>query len=264
MINDHARNAAKSYARIPDVQPLPDLIEIQLQSYQQFIDVTLGELFTDISPIRSFKGNLELHLSGYHLEEPKHSEDECRDMDLTFASRLWVTARLINRETGEIQESEVFFGDFPRMTPTGTFIINGTERVIVNQLIRSPGVYFEAEEERTTGIILSQAKLIPDRGAWLEFETRKRGDIVVKVNRKRKIPVTIFLRALATVDDGQDSELLIEGSDRELFELFEEVDIMPNRSYIEATMRMEPPWKPKEDIAQEALVEFFRLMRPGN
>jgi len=267
MMSNHALTAAKSYGRIPDVQPLPDLIEIQLQSYQQFINVTLGELFDEISPIRSFNGNLELYLGGYRLAEPKHSEEECWDMDLTYASPLWVTARLINRETGEIQESEVFFGDFPRMTPSGTFIINGTERVIVSQLIRSPGVYFEAEEEWTTGVILSQAKLIPDRGAWLEFETRKRGDIAVKVNRKRKIPVTIFLRALAAVDDGQDSGLLVEGSDRELSALFEEeVDTMPDRSHIEATMRLEPPWELKGEraIAQEALVEFFRLMRPGD
>jgi len=264
--NNYLWANAKSYGWIPDVQPLPDLIEIQLQPYQQFINVTLGELFNEISPIRSYNGNLELHLGGYRLEESKHGEHECRDMDLTYASPLWVTARLINRETGEIQESEVFFGDFPRMTSSGTFIINGTERVIVSQLLRSSGVYFEAEEDRTTGIILSQAKLIPDRGAWLEFETRKRGDIAVKVNRKRKIPLTIFLRVLAAVDDGQDSGLLVEGSDEELLALFEDVDTLPDRSHIEATLRLEPSWElnGERTIAQEALVEFFRLMRPGD
>jgi DNA-directed RNA polymerase subunit beta len=266
MMDNHALVGAKAYGRIPDVRLLPNLIEIQLQSYGQFITDVLGELFGEISPIRSFNGNLELYLGDYRFEEPKHGEDECRDMDLTFASPLWVTARLINRETGEIQESEVFFGDFPRMTPSGTFIINGTERVIVSQLIRSPGAYFEAEEDRTTGIVLSQAKLIPDRGAWLEFETRKRGDIAVKVNRKRKIPVTILLRALAMVDDEQDTELLVDGSDQELFSLFEEENTLSDRSPIEATMRLEPSWEPKEgrSIAQEALVEFFRLMRPGD
>jgi len=266
MSNNRVLTGAKSYGRIPDVQPLPDLIEIQLQSYRHFIDVTLGELFDEISPIRSFNGNIELHLDSYRLEEPKHNPDECRDMDLTYATPLWVTVRFINRETGEIQKSEVFFGDFPAMTSGGTFIISGTERVIVSQLIRSPGVYFEIAEERTTGMILSQAKLIPDRGAWLEFETRKRGDLTVKVNRKRKIPVTILLRALAAVDDGQNPGLLTEGSDRELEELFSEVDTMPNRSYIEATMRLEPAWEPKGEraIAQEALVEFFQLMRPGD
>ena len=266
MSNDHVLTPAKSYGRIPDVQPLPNLIEIQLHSYRRFIETTLGELFDEISPIRSFNGNIELHLDGYRFEEPKHSADECRDMDLTYASPLWVTARLINRETGEIQTSEVFFGDFPLMTSGGTFVISGTERVIVSQLIRSPGVYFEVTEERSTGMILSQAKLIPDRGAWLEFETRKRGDLTVKVNRKRKIPVTIFLRALAAVDDGQNPALLTEGSDHELSVVFEEVDTMPDRSYVEATIRLEPAWEPKgkRTIAQEALVEFFQLMRPGD
>jgi len=264
--NNGGSLGAKSYGRIQDVQLLPNLIEMQLRSYQQFTTATLGELLAEVSPIRSFNGNLELHLGRYRFQEPKHSEDECRDMDLTYASPLWVIARLINRETGEIQESEVFFGDFPQMTPSGTFIINGTERVIVSQLIRSPGVYFEADEDRTTGVVLSQAKLIPDRGAWLEFETRRRGDIAVKVNRRRKIPVTIFLRALASVDDGQDSDLLTEGSDRELFALFEDEDAAPDRSAIEATMRLEPAWEVDGEraIAQEALVEFFRLMRPGD
>ena len=266
MPNDHILTAAKSYGRIPDVQPLPNLIEIQLHSYRHFIEITLGRLFDEISPIRSFNGSIELHLDGYRFEEPRHSADECRDMDLTYASPLWVTARLINRETGEIQKSEVFFGDFPAMTSGGTFIISGTERVVVSQLIRSPGVYFEVTEEPSTGMILSQAKLIPDRGAWLEFETRKRGDLTVKVNRKRKIPVTILLRALAAVDDGQNSGLLTEGSDSELSALFEAVDTIPDRSYIEATMHLEPAWEPKGErtIAQKALVEFFQLMRPGD
>jgi len=264
MISNHVP-FAKSYGRIPDIQPLPDLIEVQSKSYQHFINVVLGELFDEISPIRSYNGNLELHLCGYRLDEPKYSEDVCRDMDLTYASPLWVTVRLINRETGEIQESEVFFGDFPIMTRGGTFIINGTERVIVSQLIRSPGVYFEIEEDQATGMVLGQAKLIPDRGAWLEFETRKRGDIAVKVNRKRKIPVTILLRALAVIDDGQDPDILREGTDQELLALFEDVDTMPNRSYIEATMQQEPPWdRRKHTIAQEALIEFFRRMRPGD
>ncbi|MEA3346140.1 MAG: DNA-directed RNA polymerase subunit beta [Chloroflexota bacterium] len=266
MIKNHSLTTQKSYGQIPDVQPLPELIEVQLRSYQRFIDVTLRKLFDGTSPISSFNGNVELHLGDYRLGEPEHSEEECRDMDLTYNSPLWVTTRLINRETGEIQESEIFFGDFPRMTASGTFIVNGTERVVVNQLIRSPGMYFEAEGDRTAGIILSQAKLIPDRGAWLEFETYKRGYIKVRVNRKRKIPVTIFLRALAAMDDGRDSELLTEGDDQELWELFEEVDNVPDRSYIEATMGQEPSWKLEEErsIAEEALLDFFRRMRPGD
>ena len=268
----------KSYARIPDVHHLHDLIEVQLKSFKWFQEVALQELFDEISPIVSYSGNLELHFPGldqhmneefglgYRFDEPKYTENECLDRDMTYAAPLYVKVMLYNREIDQPMVQEIFMGDFPVMTESGTFIINGTERVVVSQLIRSPGAYFDAEEDRATGRLLSQAKLIPDRGAWMEFETRKSDYIIVKFNRKRTFPVTVLLRALAAVDDGTGSEILKEGSDEELLELFAEVDNMPDHQYISTTIQQEPPWEPKSGhtVADEALLEFFKKMRPGD
>ena len=258
--------ARKTYAEISDVQPLPNLIEVQLESFEAFMRVGLGELLREISPIESFNKNLALYFLDYRFEEPKYGSSECRERDMTYAGALWVKARLVNRETDEVHESEVFMGDFPLMTETGTFVINGTERVVVSQLIRSPGVYLDAEEDRTTGRILSQAKLIPDRGAWMEFETRKSDYLTVKFNRKRTLPVTLLLRAMAAADDGMDGDVLVEGSDEELLSLFAAADNMPDHPYIAATIRQEPSWEPRagRTIAEEALLEFYRRMRPGD
>ena len=268
----------KSYARISDVHHLPDLIEVQLNSFKWFKEVVLQELFDEISPIVSYSGDLELHFPGfdqrineefgldYRFEEPKYTERECLDRDITYAAPLYVKIMLYNRELDQPMVQEIFMGDFPVMTESGTFIINGTERVVVSQLIRSPGAYFDAEEDRATGRLLSEAKLIPDRGAWMEFETRKSDYIIIKFNRKRTLPVTILLRALAAVDDGTGSEILTEGSDEELLELFAAVDNMPDHQYIATTIQQEPEWKPKggRTVAEEALLEFFRKMRPGD
>ncbi len=269
---------SKSYARISDVHHLPDLIEVQLHSFKWFQEVALRELFDEISPIVSYSRNLELHFPGfdqrmnrefeldYRFEEPKYAEDECLERDITFSAPLYVNVMLYNREIDQPMVQEIFMGDFPIMTESGTFIINGTERVVVSQLIRSPGAYFDAEEERTTGRLLSHAKLIPDRGAWMEFETRKSDYIIVKFNRKRTFPVTVLLRALAAVDDGTGSEILKEGSDGELLELFAEVDNMPSHQYITTTIQQEPEWEPKKGrtVADEAMLEFFKKMRPGD
>jgi len=268
----------KSYARISDVHHLPNLIEVQLDSFRWFQEVALPELFDEISPIVSYSGNLELHFPGlnqrmnsefgldYRFEEPKYTEKECLERDITYAAPLYVKVMLYNREIDQPMVQEIFMGDFPIMTESGTFIINGTERVVVSQLIRSPGAYFDAEEERTTGRLLSQAKLIPDRGAWMEFETRKSDYMIIKFNRKRTFPVTVLLRALAAVDDGTGSEILKEGSDAELLELFAEVDNMPDHQYIATTIQQEPEWQPKggRTVADEALLEFFKKMRPGD
>ncbi len=268
----------KSYARIPEVLHLHDLIEVQLKSFKWFQEVALRELFDEISPIVSYSGNLELHFPGldrhvneefgleYRFDEPKYTENECLDRDMTYAAPLYLKVMLYNREIDQPMVQEIFMGDFPVMTESGTFIVNGTERVVVSQLIRSPGAYFDAEEERTTGRLLSQAKLIPDRGAWMEFETRKSDYIIIKFNRKRTFPVTVLLRALAAVDDGTGSEILTEGSDKELLELFAEVDNMPDHQYIATTIQQEPAWEPKGDrtVADEALLEFFKKMRPGD
>jgi DNA-directed RNA polymerase subunit beta len=270
----------KNYARTADVQSLPALIEVQIQSFQWFIENGLAELFDEISPIESFNGNLKLYLPGnsreaqefglsYWFEEPKYTEELCLERDTSYAAPLYVRVALVNREAGdEVVVSDIFMGDFPLMTKKGTFIINGTERVVVSQLIRSPGVYFDAEEYRTTGRLLATSKMIPDRGAWMEFETRKTDYVTIKFNRKRTIPVTILLRALAAVDDGMPPELspITTGSDEELLALYQDVDNDPNHEYIAGTIKMEPVWddQGKMTIAEAALLEFYRRMRPGD
>ncbi|NWG16371.1 MAG: DNA-directed RNA polymerase subunit beta, partial [Chloroflexi bacterium] len=272
--------SVKNYTRIADVLPLPSLIEVQLQSFKWFQDEGLAELFDEISPIESFNGNLKLYLPGnsreakelglkYWFEEPKYSEELCLERDMSFAAPLYLRVALVNREAGdEVIISDIFMGDFPLMTEKGTFIINGTERVVVSQLIRSPGVYFDAEEDRTTGRLLASSKLIPDRGAWMEFETRKTDYLTVKFNRKRTIPVTILLRALAAVDDGQpeDWSPIKTGSDEELLALYAHVDTNPDHQYLASTIKMEPVWELKKEqtLAEAALLEFYRRMRPGD
>ncbi len=270
----------KTYARTPHEPPLPSLIEVQLESFRWFCEQGLAELFDEISPIESFNGNLKLYLPGnsreaqefgltYWFEEPKYSEEVCLERDMSYAAPLYVKVALVNREAGdEVITSDIFMGDFPLMTAKGTFIINGTERVVVSQLIRSPGVYFDAEEDRTTGRLLSGSKLIPDRGAWMEFETRKTDYLIVKFNRKRTIPVTILLRALAAVDDGTPADVspIQTGSDEELLSLYAHVDTNPDHQYIAATLKMEPQWELKKEqtVAEAALLEFYRRMRPGD
>jgi len=268
---------SKSYARITNTEELPRLIEVQLESFRWLQGEGIAQLFDEISPIESFSGDLKLYFPGseakkaqfdldYRFGEPKYSEEECLERDITYAVPLYVQVVLENHETGEIVESDIFLGDFPLMTANGTFIINGTERVVVSQLIRSPGVYFDVEEDRVSGRRLSVAKLIPDRGAWLEFETRKSDYINVKFNRKRKLPVTILLRALAAVDDRTGSNVLETGSDEELLALFQDADSNPNHQYLPTTIRQEPDMQPKSGrtLAEEALLEFYRRMRPGD
>ncbi len=272
--------SVKNYARTADVQALPSLIEVQLQSFKWFQEQGLAELFDEISPIESFNGNLKLYLPGtsresqelglkYWFEEPKYSEEVCLERDMSFSAPLYLRVGLVNREAGdEVLISDIFMGDFPLMTEKGTFIINGTERVVVSQLIRSPGVYFDAEEDRTTGRLLSNAKLIPDRGAWMEFETRKNDYLTIKFNRKRTIPVTILLRALAAVDDGMPPEWspIKTGSDEELLALYAHVDNNPDHQFMAGTLKNEPSWELKKDqtVAEAALLEFYRRMRPGD
>ncbi len=237
----------KSYARLQSAMPLPQLIQVQLDSYQWFQEKGLRELLDEISPIVSYNKNLELHFGDYRFGEPKYPEAECRERDTTYFVPLYVQVKLVNRETGEIQEQEVFMGDFPQMTANGTFVYNGAERVVVSQLIRSPGVYFTALEDRQTGRRLCSAKLIPNRGAWLEVETSKRDLITVKVDRKRKLPVTILLRAIGYA------------TDEEILALFAEEDIVPEHQYILSTLEKEDPDK---RTPEEALLDFYRRLRP--
>jgi DNA-directed RNA polymerase subunit beta len=180
---------------------------------------------------------------------------------------LYISVLLAGTEIAEPIKEDIFLGDFPEMTDKGTFIINGTERVVVSQLIRSPGVYFEAPTDRSTGRPLAMAKLIPDRGAWMEFETRKSDYIILKFNRKRTVPITVFLRALSAVDDGEKgNSILKSGTDEELINLFKDVDTNPERMFVASTLRQEPEWDTTGglSIAEAALIEFFKRMRPGD
>jgi len=271
----------KNYARSRHEPALPSLIDIQLKSFNDFLHGgRLLELFDEINPIQSFNGNLSLYFPGNHpqaqefglkpyFEDPKYDEDECIERDMSYAAPLYVEVALVNHEQGdEIIRQDIFMGEFPLMTEKGTFIINGTERVVVSQLIRSPGVYFDAEEERATGRLLSNAKLIPDRGAWMEFETRKTDYITIKFNRKRTIPVTILLRALAAVDDGLPASAapIKTGEDEEILALFADIDNNEAHKFIESSIKNEPVWdvKKNQTLAEVALIEFYRRMRPGD
>jgi DNA-directed RNA polymerase subunit beta len=267
----------KNYARIPVRLDLPNLIDIQLDSFERLKKDGLGDLFHEVSPIESYNKGMKLFFPSrspeakqwglkYWFGEAKHSIEECVERDLTYANPLYVSVLLAGTDVPEPIKQDIFLGDFPEMTDKGTFIINGTERVVVSQLIRSPGVYFEAPADRATGRPLAMAKLIPDRGAWMEFETRKSDYIILKFNRKRTVPITVFLRALATVSDGTKDSLLKTGSDEELLSIFQDVDNNPERLFIASTLRQEPEWDLSGGltIAQAALIEFFRKMRPGD
>jgi DNA-directed RNA polymerase subunit beta len=252
-----------SFARIPDIRPMPGLIQIQLDSFEWFKKEGLRELFEEISPIEDFTGknlSLEFIVPPEPFGKPKYSEDECRDRDATYSAPLNVKARLINKETGEIIEKDIFMGDFPLMTRQGTFIINGAERVVVSQLVRSPGVYFTVDEDATTGKKLFAAKLIPARGAWLEFETSNKNLLTVKIDRKRKLPVTTLLRAIASLAKDQwHSEDLDLATDQGILDAFKEVDNDPNVRYIQATLDRDPVKK-----EEEALLELYKKLRPGD
>ncbi|MEO5888210.1 MAG: DNA-directed RNA polymerase subunit beta [Anaerolineales bacterium] len=267
----------KSYARIPVNIKLPNLIEVQLDSFERLKREGLGDLFHEVSPIESYNKGMKLYFPSrgpeskqwglkYWFGDPKHTIEECVERDLTYASPLYVSVLLAGPDVPEPIKQDIFLGDFPEMTDKGTFIINGTERVVVSQLIRSPGVYFEAPTDRATGRSLAMSKLIPDRGAWMEFETRKSDYIILKFNRKRTVPITVFLRALAAVDDGIKDTPLKTGSDEELLSLFRDIDNNPERLFMASTLRQEPEWDLGGGltIAEAALIEFFRKMRPGD
>ena len=229
----------RSYARISEVLELPNLIEIQTSSYEWFLEEGMGEMFKDISPIEDFTGNLSLEFVDYSLGDPKYDVDEAKSRDVTYNAPLRVKVRLINNETGEVKEQEVFMGDFPLMTTTGTFVINGAERVIVSQLVRSPSVYFNAKIDKNgkRGIT---STVIPNRGAWLEFETDAKDVAYVRIDRTRKLPITVLLRALGY------------GTDQEIIELIGE------NEYLKNTLE-----KDNTETAEKALLEIYDRLRPG-
>ncbi len=235
------RNVRKTFAKIDEVLEMPNLIDLQKSSYEWFIKEGLKEVFRDVSPITDYSGNLMLEFTDYRLDEhPKYSIDECKERDANYAAPLRVRVRLINQETGEIKESEIFMGDFPLMTDQGTFVINGAERVIVTQLVRSPGIYYEQKFDKD-GKKLINATVIPNRGAWLEYETDSNDICYVRIDRNRKIPVTVLIKAFGLV------------ADHEIIELFgEDEKILATLSKDSTT-----------DSQEKALFEVYAKLRPG-
>ena len=236
----HGKTTRKSFARIDEILEMPNLIEVQKKSYEWFLTDGLREVFNDVAAISDYTGNLELSFLDYKLDdEPKYSVEECKARDATYACPLKVRMRLLNKETGEIKEQEIFMGDFPKMTDSGTFIINGAERAIVSQLVRSPGVYYGRELDKTDKAILSTT-VIPYRGAWLEYETDASDVFYVRIDKNRKIPITSFIRAIGVTTDAEIKELF--GEDERIL----------------ATLDKDP-----SKTAEEALIEIYKKLRPG-
>ena len=251
-------STVKQYGSAPSVLEMPHLIEMPRQAYDRFLRDGLRELFDEISPITDFTGTrMKLEFGEYRLEEAKWSERECRQRDATYSAPLRVRSALTILETGEIKEQDLFLGDLPLMTTNGTFIINGAERVVVSQLVRSPGVYFTASPDPATGRRLTAAKLIPNRGAWLEFETSNKDVLSVKVDRKRKIPVTVLLRAIDMEDESIPEDQ--RGTNDRILEWFKDIDTNEDHKYIEATLA-----KDATENRRQALEEFYRRLRPGD
>ena len=268
----------RSYARIPQVLEVPNLIQSQIQSYEWFNEQGLEDVFREVSPILDYTSKkYELHFQEHEFRPPKYSPQECKEREITFSQPLYVKTRLVMKETGEIKEQEIFMGDFPMMTDNGTFIINGAERVVVSQLVRSPGIYFVSERSPSSNRGLCMAKLIPSRGAWLEFETSNKDVLSVKVDRKRKVSASTFLRALGVAYDDQITALV------------DDIDVDETHRYMQATLRSDPAGDSagvsfREDelrslwdwlhVGEEfdkeaaqriaaAQVEFYRRLRPG-
>ncbi len=268
----------KSYARIPPVLDVPHLVSSQLESYSWLREEGLREVYKEISPITDYTGKkYELHFQEHYFRTPKYSPLECKEREITYSEPLYVKTQLVMKETGEIKEQEIFMGDIPMMTENGTFVVNGAERVVVSQLVRSPGVYFVYERNLATDRNLCFVKLIPSRGAWLEFETSSKDVLSVKVDRKRKVSATSFFRALGVA------------SDEEILAFFEDVDTDENHKYVRSTLDRDPAmeerdfhfrdddlravweWlKPGQDydpaVAKRiaaAQIEFYRRLRPG-
>ena len=234
------KNERVSYARTTQIREMPNLIEVQKDSYQWFIEKGLKEVLQDVSPICDFSGNLVLEFDDYYLEDnPKYSIVECKLRDATYAKPLKIKVRLINKETGEVKEQEIYMGEFPLMTDSGTFIINGAERVIVSQVVRSPGIYFDMQHDKT-GKELYNAQVIPNRGAWLEYETDSNDVFSVRIDRTRKLPVTVLIRAMGLNTNAEILEMF--GYDPKINATFEK-DFTTN--------------------SEEALLEIYKKLRPG-
>lgn len=243
-VNYGKRRTRRSFSRIKEVLELPNLVDIQTDSYKWFLDEGLSDMFADIMPIDDFAGNLSLEFVDYKLLEPKYTVDEARDHDANYSAPLHVTLKLTNHESGEIKTQDVFFGDFPLMTQQGTFIINGAERVIVSQLVRSPGVYFHSDIDKN-GRTQYGTTVIPNRGAWLEFETDAKELAYVRIDRTRKLPITVLVRALGF---GSDSEI---------------TDILGMSDSLSYTIEKDIHKNPADSRVAEGLKDIYERLRPG-
>ena len=244
----YGKNVRMSYSRQKEVLEMPNLIEVQKNSYQWFLDTGLKEVFEDISPITDYSGHLSLEFVDFVLceEDRKYSIEECKERDATYAAPLKVKVRLYNKETDEIKEHDIFMGDLPLMTETGTFVINGAERVIVSQLVRSPGIYYEIGHDKI-GKKLYSCTVIPNRGAWLEYETDSNDVFSVRVDRTRKVPVTVLIRALGF------------GTNAEIIKLFgEEPKILASIAKDPAVTEKNP-----NGSYEDGLLELYKKIRPG-
>ena len=252
------KNVRMSFSHINEVLEMPNLIEVQKNSYQWFWDEGLKEVFQDVSAITDYTGNLVLDFIDYHLDDkPKYTVEECKERDVTYAAPLRVRASLLNKETGEVKEQDIFMGDFPLMTESGTFVVNGAERVIVSQLVRSPGVYYGMSYDKT-GKKLFTSTVIPNRGAWLEYETDANDIFYVRIDKNRKIPITTFIRALLKMQDDKatmtgDGLTDQYGTDQEIYEIFGEDE------------RLVKTIQDKDNTknGEEGLLEVYRKLRPG-
>jgi len=244
-----ARRARKSFSRLKHVIDLPNLIDIQKASFEWFLKEGLQETIDDISPIEDYTGTLAVEFGDYWFGEPQFSIKECREKDLTYQAPLSMSIRFVNTETGEIREQTVFMGDFPMMTEHGTFIINGTERVIVTQLVRSPGAYLMEPKDPAKQVFI--ANLMPSRGSWLELEIDKKGIVYARIDRKRKLPITTLLRALPAQDPSTGAALDMSTNEK-ILEIFDNNMFIANTLDKDTTTREE-----------EAVVEVFKKQRPG-
>ena len=247
----------RSFAKIPDVMDVPNLIAIQTESFKWFTEEGLDQAFDDICPIESSSKNMRVEIGNHKFGEPQYSVDECKLKDVSYQASLMAEVRFINLDTGEMKEQEVFMGDFPLMTSRGTFIINGTERVVVSQLVRSPGVYFGSERDKTSDKTIYNAKIIPSRGAWLEFETDKRDILSVRIDRKRKQPATLLLRALGLAETREEIIELLGSSEMVLRTLDRDPATTRDESLIELYKRFRPGEPPTIDNARTLLDGLF-------
>ncbi len=252
----YGKRERMSFSRVDEVMSLPNILDVQTSSYKWLIEEGLKEVFDDVSPIEDYTGNLILEFVDYHLSEDiKYDIDESKQRDTNYSAPLKEKVRLINSETGEVKEQEVFMGDLPLMTPTGTFVINGAERVVVSQLVRSPGAYYKEERDKTGKKIYS-ATLIPNRGAWLEFETDAQGVINVRIDRTRKLPITVLLRALG-VESNQEIIDVLGESEALLKTLEKDITTNKNEALLEIYKKLRPGEPPTIDSAQSLFENMF-------